>query len=147
MKVVLLEDVKKLGKKNEVVEVSAGYARNYLFKNNLATEATGGALNEVKQKQGAKKAREARELAEAKEMGKKLNGKTFTIKKKTGEGGRLYGALTAIDIAECLAKEGYDLDKRNITPEITLKNVGSTKVTLKLHTEVTVEITVNVESL
>lgn len=147
MKVVLLEDVKKVGKKNDIVEVSAGYARNFLFKKNLAVEASSDALNEVKQKLGAQKAKEARELAEAKEMKTKLDGKTFTIRKKTGEGGRLYGALTAIDIADCLAKEGFVIDKRNITPAQALKNVGSTNVSLKLHTEVSCEITVKVEAL
>lgn len=147
MKVVLLEDVKKLGKKNDVVEVSTGYARNFLFKKNLAVEASGEALNEVKQKLGAQKAKEKRELEEAREASKQLAGRTFTIKKKTGEGGRLYGALTAIEIADCLEKEGYSIDKRNITPAVALKNVGSTPVTLKLHNEVSCEITVVVEAL
>lgn len=147
MKVVLLEDVKKLGKKNDVVEVSPGYARNFLFKKNLAVEASGDALNEVKQKLGAQRAREKRELAEAKETAKQLDGKTITIKKKTGEGGRLYGSLTAIDIADALEKQGYTVDKRNITPALTLKNVGSVPVQLKLHSEVSCEIIVVVESL
>ncbi len=147
MKVVLLEDVKKLGKRNDVVDVSDGYARNFLFKQNLAVEATGGNLNEIKQKQGAKKAREAKELEEAKELAKTIDKKTFVIRKKTGEGGRLYGTLTAMDVAEALAASGYTVDKRNITLKTGLKNVGSTDVHLKLHNEVSCEITVTVESL
>ncbi len=147
MKVVLLEDVKKLGKKNDVVEVSDGYARNFLFKQNLAVEATGGNLNEIKQKQGARKAREERELQEAKDLAKTIDKKTFVIRKKTGEGGRLYGTLTAMDVADALAEAGYTVDKRNITLKTNLKNVGSTDVHLKLHNEVSCEITVTVESL
>ncbi len=147
MKVVLLEDVKKLGKKNEIVDVSTGYARNYLIKRGLAAEADKQALHEVKQQMAAQKAREKRELAEARETAKKLEGKSFTIKKKTGEGGRLYGALTSMDIADRLAEDGFEVDKRNITPRIEMKNTGSTPVEVKLHTDVSCEITIVVESL
>ncbi len=146
MKVILLEDVKKLGKKNDVVEVSTGYARNFLFKKNLATEATGQQLNEVKQMMGAKKAKEARELEEARELSQTIAGQTFKIEKKTGEGGRLYGTLTSMDVADALAKAGYKVEKRDITLKDTIKNVGTFPVHLKLHTEVSCEIQIEVVS-
>ncbi|NLF20537.1 MAG: 50S ribosomal protein L9 [Clostridiaceae bacterium] len=146
MKVVLLEDVKKLGKKNDVVEVSDGYARNFLFKRNLAIEATGGNLNDVRLKQGSVKAKEDRELAEAKELAALIGGRRFTIRKKTGEGGRLYGALTAMDVADSLSAEGFNIDKRGVNLKQNLKNVGQTDVTLKLHTEVSCEIVIEVVS-
>lgn len=147
MKVVLLKDVDKLGKKNDVVEVSAGYARNYLFRNELATEATQANLHKVKQKKGADDARAARELEEAREQGKELQGSSVDIQMKAGEGGKLYGALTTIDIAEALSKKGYDVDKRNITVHNAIKNLGQSNATVKLHNEVSVEIVVNVTEL
>ena len=115
MKVVLLKDVDKLGKKNDVVEVNAGYARNFLFRQGLAQEASKQNLHKVKQRQAADEAAAARELEEAKAQGEKLQDSRFEIAMKAGEGGRLYGALTAIDIAAALEKQGYKVDKRNIT--------------------------------
>lgn len=147
MKVILLEDVKKLGKKDEIVEVSKGYANNFLFKKNLAVEANSGKLNELKLKQGAQIAESNRILEEAKELANVLEGKTFTVKKKSGEQGRLYGALTSIDVAAALAEAGYEVNKRLITLKHDLKNIGSTEAELKLHNEVSCNIIVHVESL
>lgn len=147
MKVVLLQDVDKLGKKNEVVEVSAGYARNFLFRRGLAAEATQTNLHKVKQKKGADDARAARELQDARDQAEELKGSSVEIQMKAGEGGRLYGALTSIDIAEALAKKGYKVDKRNITIHTPIKTIGQSQATLKLHNEVSVDITVNVTEL
>lgn len=147
MKVVLLEDVKKLGKVDDIVEVSDGYARNFLFKKNLAVEATKENLNEVKLRKKAEQVKAARVLQEAKDLAAKLEGQAFTMKMKTGEGGRLYGSLTAMDIANALVSAGYAVDKRNITIKTPLKNVGSTNVSVKLHNEVTANVVVKVEEL
>lgn len=145
MKVVLLEDVKKLGKADEIVEVSDGYARNFLFKKNLAVEATKENLNEVKLRKKAEQVKAERALAEAKETAAELEGKNFTMKMKAGEGGRLYGTLTAMDVADALVKAGYQVDKRNITIKVPLKNVGTTDVAVKLHNDVTANVVVKVE--
>ena len=144
MKVVLLKDVDKLGKKNDVVEVNAGYARNFLFRQGLAQEASKQNLHKVKQRQAADEAAAARELEEAKAQGEKLQDSRFEIAMKAGEGGRLYGALTAIDIAAALEKQGYKVDKRNITIHTPIKSLGESKATVKLHNEVSVQITVAV---
>lgn len=145
MKVVLLEDVKKLGKADEIVEVSDGYARNFLFKKNLAVEATKENLNEVKLRKKAEQVKAERALAEAKETAAELEGKNFTMKMKAGEGGRLYGTLTAMDVADALVKAGYQVDKRNITIKAALKNIGTTDVAVKLHNDVTANVRVKVE--
>lgn len=147
MKVILLEDIKSLGKKNQVVEVNDGYARNFLLKNKKAVEATASNLNGVKIKLGAEEASRQRELARAKELGQKLAGKSFVIKMKTGEGGRLYGSLTSAELMQALKKEGYDIDKRDISLNSNVKHVGTTKATLRLHSEVKVEIEVKIEAL
>lgn len=147
MKVILLEDVKSLGKADAIVDVSDGYARNFLFKKKLALEATAENLNSVKIKKKAQAAAAQRELEEAQNLGRELLDKSFTLKMKTGEGGRLYGALTAQEVAGALAQAGYKIDKRNITLGTPLKNVGSTTATLKLHNQVKVDITIVVEAL
>lgn len=143
MKIVLIQDVPKVGKKNDVVEVKDGHARN-LIRQNLAQEATKQNIHLVKQKTGSDHARKERELEEARENGAKLKGSTVTLEMKAGEGGRLYGALTAIDIAAALEKEGYKVDKRNITIHHPIKSLGTSSATVKLHTEVSVDIQVQV---
>lgn len=147
MKIILLEDVKNVGKKDEIVEVSRGYANNFLLKNGLAVEATSTNVNEVKQMKSAKKAQEARELQAAKDLADELKDKAFTIKKKSGDDGRLYGSLTNIDVHDAMKAEGYDLDKRNISLSTNLKNVGKTSADVKLHREVSVKVSIQVESL
>ena len=147
MKVILLEDVKKLGKKDEIVEVNAGYANNYLFKRGLAIEASTSNLNEIKLKKGAEQANAERELAEAKELAKELEDKNFTVKMKAGEDGRLYGSLTNQDVAKVLAEHNYNVDRRTIQLATNIKNVGSVICTIKLHKKVSVKIKVEVEAL
>ena len=145
MKVVLLQDVKKLGKADDIVDVNDGYARNFLFKQKLAVEATKENLNEVKLRKRAEAVKAERALDDAKAMAEELEGKAFTMKMKAGAGGRLYGTLTAMDVAAALVAAGYDVDKRNITIETPLKNLGTARVKLKLHNEGTANVDIKVE--
>ncbi len=144
MKVILLEDVKSLGKADDIVNVNDGYARNFLFKKNLALEATASNLNSVKNRKKAENARAAQKLEDAKVSAAKLEGKTFTLPVKCGEGGRLYGAVTAMDIAGALEKQGFEVDKRGINIKQAIKALGSFDVEVKLHSDVTAKITVQV---
>lgn len=147
MKVILLKDVKGLGKSDDIKEVQDGYARNFLFKQNLALEATPANLNSIKLKKGAESAKAARDLKEAREMGAKLSGQTIKMPMKTGEGGRLYGAVTAMDVAAALEKAGYKVDKRMITINTHVKSVGTFEAELKLHHEVTIKLSLDVVSI
>ncbi len=147
MKVILLQEVKGLGKTDDIVEVNDGYARNLLFKKNLALEATPANLNTVKLKRGAQAEKARRELVEAKETGARLNGKHFTLVMKSGEGGRLYGAVTAMDIAGALAAGGFTVDKKNVVIKNPIKSIGSFEVSVKLHTEVTVTVMIDVRTV
>lgn len=145
MKVVLLQDVKKLGKVDDIVEVNDGYARNFLFKQKMAIEATKENLNEVKLRKRAEQVKADRALADARATAEELEGKAFTMKMKAGAGGRLYGTLTAMDVATALTAGGYEVDKRNITIETPLKMLGTAKVKLKLHNEVMATVEIKVE--
>ena len=147
MKVILLKDVKGLGKSDEIKEVQDGYARNFLFKQNLALEATPQNLNSVKMRKGAESARAARELEQARDIAAKLKGQTVRLAVKTGEGGRLYGAVTAMDVAAALEKIGHKVDKRGITLHQQIKSVGNYEAEIKLHHEVTIKISLDVVSL
>lgn len=148
MKVILLQDVKALGKKGEVVEVSEGYARNMLLKKGIGKEATGQNMNDLKlQKANAEKlAREALEAAQA--LAKEMEGKSVKIAVKTGEGGRVFGSVSSKEIAEEIKKQlGYDVDKKKIQLDNPIKALGVTNVSVKLHTKVTAEIGVRVVEL
>ncbi len=147
MKVILLKDVKGLGKADDIKEVQDGYARNFLFKQNLALEATPANLNSIKNKKGAEAARIARELDKAREIGSRLNGQTIQMAMKTGEAGRLYGAVTAMDVAAALDKAGFKIDKRDIILSQTIKSLGHFEAEIKLHHEVTVKIGLEVVAL
>lgn len=145
MKVILLQDVKSLGKKGEVVEVSEGYARNMLLKKGLGKEATGSNMNDLKlQKANAEKvAKEALEAAQA--LAKEMEGKTVKLAVKTGEGGRIFGSVSSKEVAEAMKKQlGYEVDKKKIQMDSPIKTLGVTNVPIKLHTKVTAEIKVHV---
>lgn len=146
MKVVLKTDVKGTGKKDEMCEVSAGYARNYLFPRGLAIEASTGAVNEVKAKASAKEHHAQEELDAAKELARKIDGKTVSIRAKAGQGGRLFGAVTAKDVAEVL-QNAYqvEIDKRKIVMDKEIKNFGSYAAEVKVHPGVVAKLTVKVE--
>ena len=147
MKVILLQDVKNVGKANDVVDVSDGYGRNFLLKNKLAKETSAANMNEVKLKKGAEAEHARRALEEAKATAEKLGDKTITLKMKSGEGGKLYGAVTDKDIADELKKNGFDITKKQVVIKDTIKNVGTFGVRIKLHPKVSCEINVEVESL
>ena len=143
MKVILLQDVKAQGKKGQIVEVSDGYARNFLFPKKLAKEADAGVMNDVKNKEESKKYREAQEKKAAEELSKKL--KEVSVKFVVGSGadGRLYGSVTAKDIAEELEKQHkLTVDKRKLNLADTIKTYGSFTVGVKLYTDVNGEINV-----
>lgn len=147
MKVILLKDVKKQGKKGDVVEVSDGYGRNYLIKNNLAKLADGAALNQLKSKQAADERLAQEELAEAKELKSQIekDESVVTISAKTGEDGRLFGTIPSKQIAEELEKQhGIKIDRRKIQLEENLNALGRYNVTVKLHSEVSAVIKVHV---
>ena len=146
MKVILLADVKNVGKANEVVNVSDGYARNFLFKKGLAKEVNSANLNEVKLQTGAKAEHERRALAAAQENKKILDGKIFKVTARGGADGRLYGAVTAQDISDSLKKEGFEVDKKKVVISNPIKNTGTFKVIVKLHPQVSADINVEVET-
>lgn len=144
MKVILTQDVKAQGKKGDVVEVSDGYARNYLFKNGLATEATASALNSVKLKKEADEHRRKVEKAAAEELAKKISAASVTVKIKVGENGKLFGALNSQAIAEALKAQGIEVDKKKIVMNEPIKTLGTYTVTVKPYAEISVKLTVNV---
>lgn len=147
MKVILLADVKNVGKKDTILDVSEGYANNFLLKKKLAVLADNKNLNLLQQKKGSEDAKAAREKQAASELAATINGKTFVLKMKASEGGKLYGALTANDVAEVLENSGYKVDRRAISLNGNIKNIGRVTCHLKLYRGVTAEINVNVEAL
>ena len=148
MKVILLEDVKTVGKKGEVVEVSDAYARNVLLRQKKGVEATSRTLNDLKlQKANAEKVA-AENLAAAQELSKKLENASITLKVKTGEGGKLFGSVSSKEIADAIKEQlGYDVDKKKIQLTSPLKSIGETEVSIRLHTKVSAKLKVKIESL
>ena len=145
MKVILLQDVKGKGKKGQILEVSDGYARNFMLPKKMAIEATADAINTVKMNDKATQERIAREKAEALATSKKLREMTVTVTAKGGGNGRLFGSVTNQEIADALAKNGIKLDKRKIVMNDTIKNVGTYTVTCKLGYESTAPLSVKIE--
>ena len=146
MKVILLQDVKGKGKKGQMIEVSDGYARNFMLPRKLAIEATPDAVNTMKMNDKATAERIAREKAEALETSKKLRELTVVVKAKGGGAGRLFGSITNQEIAESLkAQSGINLDKRKIVISDAIKNVGTYTVTCKLGYEISAPLTVKIE--
>ena len=147
MKVILLQDVKGKGKKGQMIEVSDGYARNFMLPKKLAIEATPDAINTMKMNDKATQERIAREKAEALEVSKKLRAMTLIVKAKGGGAGRLFGAVTNAEIAAALEKQGVKLDKRKIVLNETIKNVGTYTATCKLGYEINAPLTVKIEEM
>src|SRR5699024_1445681 len=145
MKVIFIEDVKGKGKKGEVKKVSLGYARNYLFKNKLAIEATPGHLKTMKKQQEKKKQKKETQKEEEVKLKEALSKLTVKIKAKAGEGGRLFGSITNKQIADVLKKEhGYKIDRRKIELDQPIRSLGHTVVPVKLHPEVSGSVKVHV---
>ena len=145
MKVILLQDVKGKGKKGQILEVSDGYARNFMLPKKMAIEATTDAINTVKMNDKATQERIAREKAEALATSRKLREMTVVVKAKGGGAGRLFGSVTNQEIADALSKTGVKLDKRKIVISDPIKNVGTYTVTCKLGYEITAPLTVKIE--
>ncbi len=145
MKVILLQDVKGKGKKGQMLEVSDGYARNFMLPKKMAIEATPDAINTMRMNDKATQERIAREKAEAMAISKQLREMTVVVKAKGGGAGRLFGSVTNAEIADALAKNGIKLDKRKIVLGETIKNVGTYTATCKLGYEITAPLTVKIE--
>lgn len=145
MKVILLQDVRGKGKKGQMLEVSDGYARNYMLPRKIAIEATADAVNTMRMNDKATQERIAKEKAEAMETSKKLRELTVTVTAKGGGNGRLFGSITNQEIADALkAAAGITLDKRKIVIADAIKNVGTYTVTCKLGYEITAPLTVKI---
>lgn len=145
MKVVLLADVKGTGKKDQLVEVSDGFARNFLFPKKLAKEATAGAVNDVKNKQAAKEHQLQVELAEANALAAKINGQVVTITAKSGANGKLFGSVTAKEVAAALSKMvGTDIAKNKVVLSSDIKAFGSYETKVKVYQGVVATCTVKV---
>ena len=147
MKVILTQDVKGKGKKGQMIEVSDGYARNFMLPKKLAIEATPDAINTMRMNDKATQERIAKEKAEALATSKKLREMTVVVKAKGGGAGRLFGSVTNAEIADALAKQGIKLDKRKIVLNETIKNVGTYTATCKLGYEITAPLTVKIEEI
>jgi large subunit ribosomal protein L9 len=144
MDVILREDVEKLGTRGQLVKVAPGYARNFLLPNKMAVAATESNKKIVEQERQAHLRREAKVEGEAKDLGKMLATVEITISQKAGENDQLFGSVTSKDIAEALEKQGYTIERRKIALEEPIKTLGEFKVPVRLHREVTSEITVHV---
>ena len=141
MKVILKEDVKRIGKAGELITVSDGYARNYLFPRGLAIEATSGELKNLKAKQEKEENRVKKQEKEAKNAADKLKDEIIIVKAKVGEGGRLYGSVTNKDIADAIkASTGYDVDKRKIEITEQVKTLGEYSARIRLFQDVAVDL-------
>lgn len=145
MKVILLQDVKSLGKKGELVEASDGYARNYLLPRKIAREANAQAMNEYKNAENSKNFKIATQKAQAEQQKKMLEGKKFVMTAKAGQGGRLFGSITAKQVAEEIKKQyNIVIDKRKVVLECDIKEFGTYKAEVKLYTGISAKIDVQV---
>lgn len=145
MKVILMQDVKSLGKKGELVEASDGYARNYLLPKKLAKEANAQAMNEYKNAENSKNFKIATQKAQAEADKKKLEGKVFAMTAKAGQGGKLFGSITSKQVAEEIKKQyNINIDKRKVLLECDIKEYGTYSAEVKLYTGISAKIDVKV---
>lgn len=145
MKIILIKDVKKLGKQGEIVEVKDGYARNFLFPRELAVEATDKNLRQLDNKLLSIKKQNEEELAEAQTLAKRIEELQVELKLKAGEGGKTFGSISTKEIADTLKSEfDLEVDRRKLGLEEPIKSLGTHLVNVKLHQEVTAELKVNV---
>ncbi|HET7601295.1 MAG TPA: 50S ribosomal protein L9 [Gemmatimonadales bacterium] len=145
MEVILREDVKSLGKAGELVRVKPGYARNFLLPKGLAYEATEGNKKRIAAETRARSARVAAERGEAEALGTRLSGVTLALAGKAGDEGKLFGSITAQDIAEALARQGFEVDRRRIELEQPIKTLGAHTVSVRLHPEVLASFDIEVQ--
>jgi len=144
MEVILREDIDSLGARGEVVKVAAGYARNFLLPKRLAVAATDSNRKIVEQEKQAHLRKEAKLAGEAQDLAKLLSAVVITVSRKAGEADQLFGSVTAADIADALAAQKYNIERRKIQLDEPIRTLGEHKVAIRLHREVTAEVTVNV---
>ncbi len=147
MKVILLDEVKKMGKKGDIIEVSEGYARNFLLPKKLAAPATDANVNQSKQNQATEAHKAQRRLDEARVLASQISKVTVAMNLRVGENGKLFGSVTGKDVAEALIKQtGLDIDRRKVELKEPVKALGTYRAVVKLHTEVTAEFVVDVRA-
>ena len=145
MEIVLLEDVKSLGKKGEIVKVNEGYARNFILPKKLGVEATPKNLNDLKLKKANQEKIAAQQLAEAKELGEKLEKASITLSIKAGDNGKAFGAVSGKEISKAIQDQlNLDIDKKKLVLPEPLKTFGTHEVPVKLHRDVTAKLSVKV---
>ena len=147
MKVILKADVKGSGKKGDILEVSDGYAKNFLLKKGLAEIATAGGINETEQKRTAEAYHRAENVKALKELAEKMNGAEVTVPIRAGENGKVFGSVTTAQISAALAEAGYEVDKKRITVKEPIKNVGFYEVDVRFMEGVITKVKVNVVPL
>lgn len=144
MQVILLQDVKGQGKKGELVEVNEGYARNFLIKKGMAEAATANKINDLKQKKAAADYHKQQEIKAMQELAAELKGKSVEVPIKAGQGGKVFGSVTAANISDALKAAGYDVDKKKVVLSAPIKSMGVYDVDLKLLEGISAKIKVNV---
>ncbi len=144
MEVILRQDIEKLGSRGQVVKVAPGYARNFLLPNKMAVPATDANRKIIEQERQAHLRKEAKQKGEAEDLAKLMAGVSVTIKQKAGENDQLFGSVTAKDVVDALAAQNYTVDRRKVILEEPIRQLGEFKVPVRLHREVTIEVTVNV---
>ncbi|HUO27965.1 MAG TPA: 50S ribosomal protein L9 [Bryobacteraceae bacterium] len=142
MEVILREDIDRLGSRGQVVKVADGYARNFLLPKRMAVAATDANRKIVEQERQAHLRREAKQKSEAEDLAKLITGVTVTIAQKAGENDQLFGSVTSKDVADALAQQNYTIDRRKVLLEEPIKQLGEFKVPVRLHKDVTAEVTV-----
>ena len=142
--VLLREDVDNLGGRGEIVKVKAGYARNYLIPRGIAITATKGNVKQVENERSALLKKEAKEKSTADMQGDQMRGITLSFERRAGEHGLLFGSVTTMDVAEALKAKGYEIDRRRISLDETIKELGDYTAHVRLHREVTIEIPIEV---
>jgi large subunit ribosomal protein L9 len=148
MKVILLEDVKSVGKKGDIVDVSDAYARNVLLRKKQGVEASGKNMNDLKLQKANDEKVAAENLAAARELAGKLEGAVITLKVKVGEVGKIFGSVSGKEVAEAVKDQlGIEIDKKKVLLPAPIKGIGTTEVPVKLHSKVTAQLKVNVEAL
>ena len=148
MKVILLQDVKGVGKKDQIIDAADGYVRNFLFPKKLAVEANKANIASLDKKKKGAEAQRIKELEEARAMKAVLEEKVIKISQKTGEGGRLFGSVTNKEVAQVLLEqEGIDIDRKKITISETIKKVGEHTAEIRLHTDVMAVLKLEITSL
>ncbi|MCU1270583.1 MAG: rplI [Acidobacteriaceae bacterium] len=145
MEVILKEDVAKLGSRGDMVKVAEGYGRNFLLPHRLAIEATSGNKKVIEQMRAASVRRSAKEKAQAEELSKQFDGVSVSFQRRSGEHDQLFGSVTSGDLADALAKKGFNIDRRKIQLHEPLKTVGDFTIPVKLHKDVTAHLKVVIE--